>query len=114
MCRKQGITESTILDLSDHQNSDAFSDLEKLALDYAVALSSTPADVPDELFEALRGHLSEAQLVELTAVIAWENFLARFNRGFDVQAEGFNAGAVCPIPDHHEARLAEARRATTA
>ncbi len=103
MGRAEGISESEILGISNPADCDSFSELEKLALDYAVALSSTPADVPDELFEALRGHLKEAQLVELTAVIAWENFLARFNRGFDVKAEGFNVGAVCPIPDHHVA-----------
>ncbi len=114
MGRAEGITENEILGISNPADCDSFSELERLALDYAVALSNTPAEVSDELFEALRGHLSEAQLVELTAVIAWENFLARFNRGFDVQAEGFNAGAVCPIPDHHAARLAETRRATTA
>ncbi len=36
---------------------------------------------------------------ELTANIAWENFRARFNRGFDVAAQGFSEGAVCPIPE---------------
>jgi hypothetical protein len=32
--------------------------------------------------------------------VAFENYLARFNRGFDVQASGFSEGAFCPIPDH--------------
>jgi 4-carboxymuconolactone decarboxylase len=64
--------------------------------------------VPDALFEALRARLSEAELVELTAVVAWENYLARFNRGFAVEAQGYSAGAVCPLPDH-PARAAAAR-----
>ena len=104
MCRELGLTEEQILDLSSHRTSDAFTELEKLALDYALALSDTPAEVPDELFEALRAQLSEKQLVELTAVIAFENFLARFNRGFAIEAQGFSEGAVCPLPDHHAAR----------
>ncbi len=108
MGRAEGLTESEILGISNHA-CDSFSELEKLALDYAVALSNTPADVPHELFEALRSHLNEAQLIELTATVAWENFLARFNRGFAVEAEGFSAGAVCPIPDHHAARLPHAQ-----
>ena len=112
MGRAEGLTENEILGISNPVQCDSFSELEKLALDYAVALSSTPAEVSDELFEALRAHLNEAQLIELTATVAWENFLARFNRGFAVEAEGFNSGAVCPIPDHHAARLAEAERAT--
>ena len=81
---------------------ESFSELEKLALEYAVALSDTPAEVPDDLFEALRSRLNEAQLIELTATVAWENFLARFNRGFAVEADGFSEGAVCPIPDHRQ------------
>ena len=57
--------------------------------------------MPDELFEKLRARLDEGQLVELTAVAAFENYLARFNRGFAVEASGFSAGAICPLPDHH-------------
>ncbi len=106
------MTEREILDLSNHGESDAFSKLEKLALDYALALSQTPAEVPDALFEALRAQLSEAQLVELTAVVAFENFLARFNRGFAIEAQGFSEGAVCPLPDHHAARSAAPAHAT--
>ena len=112
MGRAEGLTESEILGISDHANCDSFTELEKLALDYALALTSTPAEVSDELFEGLRAHLNEAQLVELTATVAWENFLARFNRGFAVEADGFSAGAVCPIPDHHAARLAETETAS--
>ncbi|MGH7288304.1 MAG: hypothetical protein ACREI8_09840 [Myxococcota bacterium] len=67
--------------------------------------------MPDELFEALRARLSEKQLVELTAVVAFENYLARFNRGFGVEATGYySKGAVCPLPDHHAARQELASR----
>ncbi len=68
-------------------------------LDYAVGLSQTPADVSDELVAVLRKNLDDGQLVELTAVIAWENFRARFNRGFAVEAQGFSEGAFCPLPE---------------
>ena len=68
-------------------------------LDYVVGLSQTPADVSDELVAVLRKNLDDRQLVELTAVIAWENFRARFNRGFAVEAQGFSEGAFCPLPE---------------
>ena len=68
-------------------------------LDYAVALSQTPADVSDELVAVLSKNLDDRQLVELTAVIAWENFRARFNRGFAIDAQGFSEGAFCPLPE---------------
>ena len=93
------MTEAQILDLARYRESDAFSALEKAVLDYAVALSQTPADASDELVARLRVDLSDQQLVELTAAIAWENFRARFNRGFDVSAQGFSEGAICPLPE---------------
>ena len=42
-------------------------------------------------------------MVELTGVIAFENYLARFNRGFGIEAQGMSEGAVCPLPDHKRA-----------
>ena len=98
MGREDGVTERHINELAEYPTSDAFTDLQRLALDYATALSQTPANATDELVAELRKHLDESQLVELTAMIAWENFRARFNRGFDVAAQGFSEGASCPIP----------------
>jgi hypothetical protein len=49
----------------------------------------------------LREQLDDEQLVELTAMIAWENFRARFNRGFDVADQGYSEGAYCAIPERH-------------
>ena len=70
--------------------------------------------MPDALFAALEAQLSERQLVELTGVIAFENYLARFNRGFRVEAMGFSEGAVCPLPDHHLARDSTLAASTSA
>lgn len=85
--------------ISDYAESEVFSDLEKRVLDYAAALTRTPADASDELIAGLRAHLSDEQLVEITAMIAWENFRARFNRGFDVAAQDFSEGVCCPLPE---------------
>jgi len=68
-------------------------------LDYAEALTRSPTQVSEELREALVREFGEDVLVELTASIAWENFRARFNRGFDVPAQGFSEGACCPLPE---------------
>jgi 4-carboxymuconolactone decarboxylase len=97
--RESGISEDQLIGITNHRASDAFSDFEKDVLDYAVALTNTPATATDEQVTGLRKNLSDEQLVELTTAIAWENFRARFNRGFDVQDQGFSAGAVCAIPD---------------
>lgn len=47
-----------------------FTDLDKLVLDYAVAMSRTPVEVSDGLFARLRMHFDLAQLVELPHLIA--------------------------------------------
>jgi alkylhydroperoxidase family enzyme len=62
-------------------------------------MTLTPVSVPDDLFEQLRKEFDQAQLVELTAAIAWENYLARFNHALEIPAHGFSEGAYCPIPE---------------
>lgn len=97
--REEGVTEQQLRDLARYDESDAFSSLEKRVLDYAVAMTRTPAVISDELFDALREHLDEPQLVELTAMIAQENLRARFNHAFGIAPQGFSAGAYCPAPE---------------
>jgi alkylhydroperoxidase family enzyme len=74
-------------------NSDAFTEVEKAVLDLAVTMTRTPADVPEELFRRLEQHFSAPEIVELTTAVALENFRARFNRPFAVEAIGFSRGA---------------------
>jgi alkylhydroperoxidase family enzyme len=72
--------------------------LERLALGYADAMTRTPVEVPDAFFARLRERFSEAQLVELTSAIAWENYRARFDHAFGIEGENFTEGAVCVVP----------------
>jgi 4-carboxymuconolactone decarboxylase len=96
----EGLGEEKILAVPRHRESAAFNELERRVLDYAEALTRTPAEASDAMVAELARELSHEGLVELTAAIAWENFRARFNRGFDVASQDFAEGAVCPIPDH--------------
>jgi 4-carboxymuconolactone decarboxylase len=96
--RRQGVTEQQLRDLADFETSAAFTDVEKLVLHYATAMTQTPVEVPDELFAGLRQHFDPRQMVELTSAIAWENYRARFDHAFGVEAEGFSEGAVCALP----------------
>lgn len=94
-----GITEEQLRDLGKFDASPHFNEEEKLVLRLAVELTRTPAEVSDDFFAALRSRFSERELVELTAAIAWENYRARFNRTFAVEAEGFSEGKFCPLPE---------------
>ena len=93
------MTEAQLRDLPAYEESAAFSPLERLVLDYAVAMTNTPVVVPDALFARLREQFAEAELVELTAAIAWENYRACFDHAFGIEAQGFSEGAYCPLPE---------------
>ena len=94
MGRKDGISDQQLRDLPHFEESPAYSTLEKLVLRYAVAMTETPVEVPEALFAELRKQFSPQQMVELTSAIAWENYRARFDHAFGIEAEGFSAGAV--------------------
>ena len=71
------------------RESDAFSHVDRLVLEYAEALTHTPVEVPDELYARLAKHFSETQLVELTAAVAFENHRARMNNAFRIGSQSF-------------------------
>lgn len=102
MGRKSGITEDQLHHLSQFESSPHFDAREKAVLRMAVALTRTPTDVSDELYSTLRQHFSEPELVELSAVITWENARARFNRVFAIPADNFSHGQFCPLPERAE------------
>ena len=91
MGRQQGLSDAKLAALPDFETSAAYTALERVVLQYAVAMTETPVNVPDELFADLRGHFNERQLVELTSSIAWENYRARYDHAFGVESEGFMA-----------------------
>jgi hypothetical protein len=93
------VSEAQLHDLPVYETSPHFSPLEKAVVRYAVEMSQTHVDVPDDLFATLRQHFDDVQLVELTAAIAWENYRARFNRPLHIAAQGFSEGAYCPLPE---------------
>ncbi len=99
--RQWGLTDEEILALPSYQTSPLFSELDKLVLDYAVGMSRTPVDVPDELFDRLRHHLDDGQIVELTHHIALENMRGRFNLALGIGPAGFSNGMVCAVPAVH-------------
>ncbi|HKI39546.1 MAG TPA: carboxymuconolactone decarboxylase family protein, partial [Mycobacterium sp.] len=74
-------------------------DVDKLILEYATAVSRTPVEVSDRLFNALRAHFDTAQLVGLTHVVTLGNLRARFNVALGIGSSGFCGDRVCALPD---------------
>lgn len=98
MGRTRGISAEQIANLNSYRSDFNFSDLERLVLEYADGMTRTPVEVSDALFARLREKFTEPELVELTSAIAWENYRARFDHAFGIEAENFTEGAVCAMP----------------
>ena len=84
--------------MPNYRINELFSEAEKLVLEFADAMTQTPVEVSDTLFAKLRERFTEVQMVELTATLAWENYRARFDHAFGVEAEGFTKGGYCALP----------------
>jgi len=111
IARRAGVSEAQLLALPRYHDSAEFDELEKLVLDYATSMSRTPVEVSDELFASLREHFDDAQLVELTNVIALENMRGRFNLALGIGEAGFSQGMVCAVPEPDAAERAGASAA---
>jgi alkylhydroperoxidase family enzyme len=109
---EMGVTETDLRELPTYELSDHFNEIEKLVLDYATAMSRSPVEVSDQLFDELSRHLDEAQLVELTSIIALESYRARFNWAFGLEGQGFSEGAFCVLPETRQEVQGHRRFAT--
>jgi alkylhydroperoxidase family enzyme len=84
-----GATEAKVLAVEQAASSPLFDEIERSALAYAEAMTITGQQVSDELFARVRAHFTEAQIVELTAAVALENFRSKFNTALGIEAQGF-------------------------
>ena len=84
-----GVSEEKIAQVAQAATSPLFSEGERAALEYAEAMTITGQKVDAALFARTREHFSEAQIVELTAAIALENFRSKFNVALGIEAQGF-------------------------
>ena len=84
-----GADEDKVREIPTWRESRRFSDAERVALEYAEVMTITGQRVTDELFRRLKVFYDEAQIVELTAAVALENFRSKFNVPLGVEAQGF-------------------------
>ena len=89
MGSRLGVSTEKLEALHDYAKSPLFSDAEKVALEYADAITETRRGIDDELFARVQGHYDDDTIAELTMIIAWENASSRFNRAFRIPSQGF-------------------------
>lgn len=94
----QGIDPAKLQAVDQWRTSEVFTPLERAVLEYAVAATQTPSAVTDQMVTRLRSDLSDAQVVELAALVSLENYRSRTNAGLGLTSQGFKDDCDVPLP----------------
>ncbi len=87
MGSRLGVSDEKILALGDYATSPLYTEAERVALEYADAITLSDRDVSDDLFARVRRFYDDDAVVELTEVIAWENASSKFNRALRISSQ---------------------------
>src|ERR1700732_1842141 len=92
-CLKRGVPVGKVEALDVWQESALFDDRERVALEYAEAVTLRSDAIDEHLIERLKRHFDDDAIIELTALVAFQNLSSKFNSALGVPAQGF-----CQIP----------------
>ncbi|MGI8564747.1 MAG: carboxymuconolactone decarboxylase family protein [Candidatus Dormibacter sp.] len=98
MSHHRGVDLAKIEGVPGWRQSEIYTDLERLVLEYTEAVTTTPPIVTDGLVARLREQLGDARMVELTELVAVENLRSRFNSALGLESQGFKAECALPQP----------------
>ncbi len=85
--------EEKLEQIDQWKESDLFTPAEKAALGWTEAMSGAGCQITDQHQAALKEHFNEQQIMELTALVAFQNMSARFNAALDLPSQG-----LCELP----------------
>jgi AhpD family alkylhydroperoxidase len=85
---ERGGSMAKALAVAEWHASDLFNVRERLALEYAEVITQTGRQVSEDLIARLREHFDENALIELTALIAFQNLSSKFNAALDIPSQG--------------------------
>jgi uncharacterized peroxidase-related enzyme len=83
----EGLSRAAIDKLPAVDGNAELTELDKLVVEYTIAVTNNAGRIRDGMFERLRAHFSEAQIVELTLRIALCGFFNRFNDALMIENE---------------------------
>ena len=90
---RAGVAAARLEQVWDFETSDLFTEAERAALRFAVLAASVPNGVTDTVFESMREHWDDGQIVEILAVVALYGFLNRWNDSLATPLEDPSAEA---------------------
>jgi AhpD family alkylhydroperoxidase len=94
---KRGVPMAKIDALGNWRDSPLFTPDERMALEYAEAMTLPQPGVSDELRQKLKLNWNDDALIELTALIAFQNLSSKFNAALDVPPQGFCTLPLSPV-----------------
>jgi AhpD family alkylhydroperoxidase len=94
---KRGVAFGKVEALDAWQQSNLFTEPERVALEYAEAVTLHSGAIEEHLMKRLKKHFEEDAIIELTALIAFQNLSSKFNSALGVPPQGF-----CRIPVHEK------------
>ena len=81
-----GLSEETA-DRILESNCPGFDEVDLLVRDFAIQVTQKPGRIPEKVFDSLRQHFSDEQIVELVLRIALCGFFNRFNDALKIEIE---------------------------
>ena len=93
----EGLDEAKASEVPRWRESQVFTPLERDVMEYAEAMSETPPRVTDELSARLLEQLGAPAMVELTALIGFQNMSTRSNTALGIAAQGFSKACKLPL-----------------
>lgn len=85
---ERAVTPSKLAALPRYETSNEFSERERAALAYAETTTDSTRCVGEALRARLRSQFKEGEVVELTALIAFQNMSSKFNSALGIPSQG--------------------------
>ncbi len=92
---RRGVSMEQLSALGQFRNSPLFGEAEKAALEFAEAMTDSNRRSDSALIGRLRQHFIDDAIIELIALIAFQNMSSKFNAALGIPSQGF-----CQLPHH--------------
>ena len=89
LLQERGVPMEKIMALPDYEKNQIFSEREKVALAYAEGMTRPEKGIDDALFQRLSKVFNEDEIIELTALIGYQNLSSKFNAALNIPSQGF-------------------------
>ena len=85
MARRHGYSDDQLQNLADFEKRPDFSEKEKVAIRVAEKMTRGNGHLEEGLWQQLRQHFDEGEVVELTSAVGLFNYFNRFNNAVEME-----------------------------